>query len=156
MGKLTCDPSHFVTRCMHLCSLSAVFLCDTSFTLLTCRAGHLRIQRLSLYTIINLHFNETSLCIHQCLSISNSNLDPKMFIVDIETENPFSDCRSLEIHNCAQMSSWQRRRQGTNTRRSGPLSGDQVVLIFTHSAPKEHRNTIGPKLLQQFPEGSPQ
>ena len=70
--KLTCDPSHFVTRCMHLCSLSAVCLCDTSFTLLTYRAGHLRIQRSSLYSIINLHFNETSLYIHQCLSISNS------------------------------------------------------------------------------------
>ena len=70
--KLTCDPSHFVTRCMHLCSLSAVCLCDTSFTLLTYRAGHFRIQRSSLYTIINLHFNETSLYIHQCLSISNS------------------------------------------------------------------------------------
>ena len=30
------------------------------------------------------------------------------------------------------------------------------VLIFTHAVPKERRVTIGPKLLQQFPNGSPQ
>ena len=30
------------------------------------------------------------------------------------------------------------------------------VLIFSHSVPKERRNTIGPEVLQQFPKGSPQ
>ena len=30
------------------------------------------------------------------------------------------------------------------------------VLIFTHAVPKERKVTIGPKLLQQFPKGSPQ
>ena len=30
------------------------------------------------------------------------------------------------------------------------------MLIFTHAVPKERMVTIGPKLLQQFPKGSPQ
>ena len=33
---------------------------------------------------------------------------------------------------------------------------EEDVLIFTHSVPTERRNTIGPKLLEQFPKGSPE
>ena len=33
---------------------------------------------------------------------------------------------------------------------------EEEVLIFTHAVPKERKVTIGPKLLQQFPKGSPQ
>ena len=33
---------------------------------------------------------------------------------------------------------------------------EEDVLIFTHAVPKERKVTIGPKLLQQFPKGSPQ
>ena len=33
---------------------------------------------------------------------------------------------------------------------------EEDVLIFTHTVPKERKVTIGPKLLQQFPNGSPQ
>ena len=33
---------------------------------------------------------------------------------------------------------------------------EEEVLIFTHAVPKEIKVTIGPKLLQQFPKGSPQ
>ena len=33
---------------------------------------------------------------------------------------------------------------------------EEDVLIFTHAVPKERKVTIGPKLLQQFPRGSPQ
>ena len=33
---------------------------------------------------------------------------------------------------------------------------EEVVLIFTHAVPKERKVAIGPKLLQQFPKGSPQ
>ena len=30
------------------------------------------------------------------------------------------------------------------------------MLIFTHAVPKERKVTLGPKILQQFPKGSPQ
>ena len=30
------------------------------------------------------------------------------------------------------------------------------MLIFTHAVPKDRKVTLGPKLLQQFPKGSPQ
>ena len=33
---------------------------------------------------------------------------------------------------------------------------EEDVLIFTHAVPKERKVTVGPKLLQQFPKGSPQ
>ena len=33
---------------------------------------------------------------------------------------------------------------------------EEDVLIFTHAVPKEHKVTIGPKLLQQLPKGTPQ
>ena len=33
---------------------------------------------------------------------------------------------------------------------------EEDVLIFTYAVPKERKVTIGPKLLQQFPKGSPQ
>ena len=33
---------------------------------------------------------------------------------------------------------------------------EEDVLIFTHAVPKDRKVTLGPKLLQQFPEGSPQ
>ena len=33
---------------------------------------------------------------------------------------------------------------------------EEDVLIFTHALPKERKVTVGPKLLQQFPKGSPQ
>ena len=33
---------------------------------------------------------------------------------------------------------------------------EEDVLIFTHSVPKERRSIIRPKLLQQYPKGSPQ
>ena len=33
---------------------------------------------------------------------------------------------------------------------------EEGVLVFAHSVPKERRNTIDPKLWQQFPKGSPQ
>ena len=33
---------------------------------------------------------------------------------------------------------------------------EEDVLIFTHAVPKERKGTIGPKLLRQFPKGSPQ
>ena len=32
---------------------------------------------------------------------------------------------------------------------------EEDVLIFTHAVPKDRRVTLGPKLLQQFPKGSP-
>ena len=33
---------------------------------------------------------------------------------------------------------------------------EEDVLIFTHAVPKDRKVTLGPKLLQQFPKGSPQ
>ena len=33
---------------------------------------------------------------------------------------------------------------------------EEDVLIFIHAVPKERKVTIGPRLLQQFPKGSPQ
>ena len=33
---------------------------------------------------------------------------------------------------------------------------DVLILIFIHAVPKERKVTIGPRLLQQFPKGSPQ
>ena len=33
---------------------------------------------------------------------------------------------------------------------------EEDELIFTHSVPKERKVTIGPRLLQQLPESSPQ
>ena len=33
---------------------------------------------------------------------------------------------------------------------------EEDVLLFTHAVPKDRKVTLGPKLLQQFPKGSPQ
>ena len=33
---------------------------------------------------------------------------------------------------------------------------EEDVLIFTHAVPKKRKVTVGPRLLQQFPKGSPQ
>ena len=33
---------------------------------------------------------------------------------------------------------------------------EENELIFTHAVPKDRKVTLGPKLLQQFPNGSPQ
>ena len=37
-----------------------------------------------------------------------------------------------------------------------PERFEEDVLIFTHAVPKDRKVTLGPKLLQQFPKGSPQ
>ena len=100
-GKLSCN----LSRVLRLVACIAVrclrCLRETSFTLLAYRAGHWRYHHIPLYTIINLHFNETSLYIHKLVSIWNSYLDSKIFIADIDNENPisaFTPLRSTTAH----------------------------------------------------------
>ena len=99
--------------------------------------------------------------ISQFISLLNLHLEPELTIVNIDTENLHSVCRSLEIHNCALtfvMVAEPARDQipGWDGRANTLERFEEDVLIFTHAAPKERKVTIGPRHLQQSPKGSPQ
>ena len=70
--------SHFATRCMHLCSLSAVCLCDTSFTL-----SDISCWTLADPALITVHHDQLALQ-------RNVNLYPPM-LIDLELVSRFED-----------------------------------------------------------------
>ena len=114
---------------------------------------HIVLDTDTLYTFLNF--------INQYISLLNLHLEPELIIVNIDFENLHSVCRSLEIHNRAldfvmvvepvrdQIPEWD--GQANTLERF-----EEDVLIVTHAVPKDCKVTLGPKLLQQFPEGSPQ
>ena len=87
----------FVTRYMHR-SLSAV-----SSVKQVSHSWHVVLDTDTLYTFLNF--------ITQFISLLNLHLEPELIIVNIDIANLHSVYRSLEIHNCALTSSWERSQQ---------------------------------------------
>ena len=134
-------------------SLHASFAVCGSSVKQVSHSWHIVLDTDTLYTFLNF--------INQFISLLNLHLESELIIVNIDFENLHSVYRSLEIHNCRtdfvmvaepardQIPEWD--GQASTLERF-----EEDVLIFTHAVPKDRKVTLGPKLLQQFPKGSPQ
>ena len=144
---------------MHLCSLSAVSLCNKFHTSgISCwtRAhSPLTTAHHKHCTSTKLHFVFTSVYL-SCtrVSIRRYSSRPQTTRIPFLTIAPL---RSTTPHRLRHGSG---AGKGPDTRmgRPGPLSGTFCGgrTDFSHSVTKERSNTIGPKVLQQFPKSSPQ
>ena len=127
-------------------SLHASFAVCGSSVKQVSHSWHIVLDTDTLYTFLNF--------INQFISLLNLHLESELIIVNIDFENLHSVYRSFEIHNC-----------GTDFVMVAEPARDQIpewdgqantLERFEEDVPKDRKVTLGPKLLQQFPKGSPQ